>query len=497
MSREEDLASRLRARDNPVRRVFKNSAALAVSNVGARVFTALTVIYAARFLGDAAFGQYVTALSLSLAFATLADLGMNPVYIRDVAREPLLAARYLVNLYALKAALGALTFGVVLAAAHLLGYPPETISVVRLLALAVVVDSYGSLNSAGFQAQERMEFVALLSIVSNAAYMAAVILLLSRGGTPVTLGWLTLGRAVFNACVGLGLLRRIVPRGGGRLDLSLIGRLLPEMLPLTLTTLFVSLYSQSDTVMVSRFRPAAEVGWYGAAHKPLDVLTAIPGTIMLALFPIMSRLYLVPGGALGLVYERAMKYMLGFALPLATGAYILADEIILLLFGPAYAAAADVFRVLAGAMLVYYLNTVLATLLISIDAIRFQTVVTGVMLVFYLAVGFVLTSPSGLNLGAVGAAWTVFTGQTLGCGLQAAFVARRLHALSLPGLLAKPLAATCVMSLVLFALRRGHLWILVASGAASYGLALVALGYVDDEDRRLISMLIRGQRSGG
>ncbi len=494
MSRDEDLSSRLRAGDNPVRRVFKNSAALAVSNVGARVFTALTVIYAARFLGDAAFGQYVTALSLSLAFATLADLGMNPVYIRDVAREPLLASRYLVNLYALKAALGALTFGVVLAAAHLLGYPPETISVVRLLALAVVVDSYGSLNSAGFQAQERMEFVALLSIVSNAAYMAAVILLLSRGGTPVTLGWLTLARAVFNACVGLGLLRRIVPRGGGRLDLGLIGRLLPEMLPLTLTTLFVSLYSQSDTVMVSGFRPAAEVGWYGAAHKPLDVLTAIPGTIMLALFPIMSRLHRGAAPALQVVHERTVKYMACLGLPIAAGGVVLAEPIILLLYGPSYAPAVGVFRVLSVGLCVMYLNSIFGSLLVSTDKIRFQTFATGVMLATYVAAGTILIPAGGLGLGPVGAAWSVLIGQAVGWGLQAWFVARKVHVVRYLAVLTRPAAATALMIVVLRLLQGTNLFLLIAVGAASYGLALFGLRAWDEQDRQLFALLVKGRR---
>lgn len=62
-------------------------------------------------------------------------MGLSTLTTREVARDKKLANKYLGNIAMMKLILVTLTFGLIALTINLLGYPEQTIKVVRLIAL--------------------------------------------------------------------------------------------------------------------------------------------------------------------------------------------------------------------------------------------------------------------------------------------------------------------------------------------------------------------------
>ena len=68
-----------------IRRVAKNITVLLTSNVLAYVFTFITTVYSARYLGVEGWGILSIGLSVVGIFGVLTDLGLSSLTVREVA----------------------------------------------------------------------------------------------------------------------------------------------------------------------------------------------------------------------------------------------------------------------------------------------------------------------------------------------------------------------------------------------------------------------------
>jgi PST family polysaccharide transporter len=134
---------------------------------------------------------------------------------------------------------------------------------------------------------------------------------------------------------------------------------------ITLNNLFVYVGYNLEKVLLGRFWGADILGLYGRAYQlisiPTDYLNGAVGGVA---FSTLSRLQDDP--------VRLKRYFLkGYALavsmtmPITLYCVMFANEIILVLFGPAWADAATIFRLLAPTVLVFGIINPLAWLLLS------------------------------------------------------------------------------------------------------------------------------------
>jgi len=120
------------------RRVAKNTTALILSNIIAYVFTFLTTVYSARYLGVEGWGIISIALSITGIFGVLTDLGLSSLTVREVARDKSLADKYFANTTAIKIVLGIITFGVIVIVSYLAGYSQQIINVICVMAISTI-----------------------------------------------------------------------------------------------------------------------------------------------------------------------------------------------------------------------------------------------------------------------------------------------------------------------------------------------------------------------
>ena len=101
-----------------------------------------------------------------------------------------------------------------------------------------------------------------------------------------------------------------------------------------------------DSVLLGFLSTARTVGLYNAAYKPVTIALALPLTYFIGLFPALSRTHAEGPAVFRPLVERSLRLSALMVVPLAVGGTLLAQPIILLLYGANYAQSAQVLSIL-------------------------------------------------------------------------------------------------------------------------------------------------------
>lgn len=95
---------------NQVQRIVKNIGVIGIAQIFIAFMSFIFMIYLARFLGEADFGKYNFAFSLTTLLVIFTDLGVNQLLVREIARQKELSSSYINNAIFLKIPLSIFTF---------------------------------------------------------------------------------------------------------------------------------------------------------------------------------------------------------------------------------------------------------------------------------------------------------------------------------------------------------------------------------------------------
>ena len=145
------------------------------------------------------------------------------------------------------------------------------------------------------------------------------------GGVVLLLGWGYYGLILATLC-GVGVMTYTCWRGVRSLniqirkpDLQSWKRLLTASLPFGIIGFALGLSYKFDTVLLNIFRSDAETGFYNAAYNLVFSTVLFSNVLNTALYPSLSRQSVNDPANLNRSYERSLRYLLMFALPVAVG----------------------------------------------------------------------------------------------------------------------------------------------------------------------------------
>lgn len=471
-----------------VRRIAKNTGFLVIGDIISKILSLLLVVFLARYLGDVGLGKYSFALAFTGLFFVLASFGLDPLIIREVARNKEEADKFLANTAVIRLTLSIFIFLLVIVAINLLNYPSLTKNVVYLIALSQVFLNLAGVFRSIFRGFERMEYELLVSTTERVVTcsLGITLLIFGYGLIAVSLG------IVIGSFISLLLSVLFVSRNFARprfeLDFAFWRYALKEASPFLLSGIFVMIYFQIDTVMLSMMKGDAVVGWYNAAYRLVTPLGFIPGALMASVFPTMSRYYVSSEDSLKIAYEKSFKYLLILALPIAVGTTILADRFILFLYGEEFSNAVIALQILIWAEAIIFLNIVLGTVLNSMDRQKLVTLFTGIAAALNVLLNLALIPPYSYK----GAAVATVATEVLVFILCFSFISRH-YKQDIAKLVASPLLSSILMGVLIYNLDfTWYVTILIAIGA--YSMFLLITRGVNREDIELVKTLLKEQR---
>ncbi len=250
---------------------------------------------------------------------------------------------------------------------------------------------------------------------------------------------------------------------------------------------FHTLYLQLDTIMVSKYLGDAAVGWYNAAYQPIVVLFSIAWVLMTALYPALSRYYRDNKEALARIFNDGLRLLVIIGLPIGAGIMLLAHRIVPVLFGATFAPSIMPFRILAWVPLFAFLNSGFTNFLNATDAPRksFQMAAIG------LGINFCANFYCIPKFGIAGAAMTTLFTEVVVCFFGVYWVSKTIPLSRLGKSIVRPVVATLVMSMVVWALRSAPLPFTIIIAALLYAAIAFAWQIITPADRAFVKTIFQ------
>jgi len=450
-------------------------------------------MYTARYLGAEGFGILSFALAFTGIFGVFSDLGLQQLTVREVARDKTLASKYLGNITVMKIILVIITFGLIAITINLLGYPEQTIKVVYLVALSVIFGAFSNMFNSIFQAYEKMEYVSVGRILSSALMLAGALFAISQGFSVV--GFASIYFIVSAIVLGYSFVvcawKFVLPKM--EVDLGFWKPTIKEALPFGLSGIFITIYYWIDSVMLSLMKGNEVVGWYNAAYRLVVILLFIPSIINIVIFPSMSRFHITSSNSLNLISGKYFKFMLAIGIPIGVGTTLLADKVILLIFGAGYTQSIVALQILIWAMVFIFANAAFVRLFESINKQIIVTKITGICMIENIILNLLIIprfSYIGASITTVITEFTIVT-------LVLIFAYKIKYGIQRKDFfmyLSKPAIASLIMGVLIWKLRNVNLMMLVMLSTLLYSGLLYIIRGIDNEDIGLLKE-IRGPRA--
>ncbi len=275
--------------------VYRNTGYMAVNSALTLAFGVAVTIILARGLGPRLLGIYATLTALTGILAILVDFGTDMTLTRQAARDRLRVRRL-----AAAAGLAKTLFTFWPAALVLVLFPlfqgydeTQTRLAFALGLLVLALEGVWSVFSASLKGLERMAPVARIN-VAGAAIQTAVALSVFVVPWPLAAAAAALAAsATLRVLCGWFSFRRSTeapPATARQQPLTgEIRTLAPAAAVFFLTSVVFTLHDRLDIVLVSLISGAEEAGYYGIASRFTAWLSILPGAMVAALYPYLSR----------------------------------------------------------------------------------------------------------------------------------------------------------------------------------------------------------------
>ncbi len=477
------------------RRAARNAGALAISTVVSKGLLFGWQLALARWLGASDYGVYGTIGALLAIGAAIPEFGMGLIVVRDVATRPAQAGRTLGATLVMQPALAGAAYITLLIAALLLGYDATLRGLLALAALSLGVDALGNMAYNQLIASERMAITALIAAGHVGALVALGAAALAAGGGLTGLYLAIVSAGGLRAAALWIALRRAGVRPEFPLDRVLARGLLINGAPIALASFLTLAYQHADKLITTAVLGADGTGQLTAAFVvTFGVIELLSTTVLVAVFPLMSRTY--SGGMRALfefMIEKLAFFNLLVSLPIALLTSLLAVPLAALLFGPGYTRTASVLQVLIWYTSVAMISAVFAQALLIENRQRRTLGVRAAGLALNIALNLLLLPVIGVAGAAVAtliAELAVLGGLVSSFRFPADWWARGRSHLWRLALAGAGMAAAIV-------LLRGVHPLLAAAGGAPVYLALVLLsGAIARDDWDLIYRLVIAMPGG-
>lgn len=380
----------------------RNTLYLTLASVGQKLVAFVYFLFVARVMQPEQTGTYFLALSLAMIFSVIADVGITPVVIREMAKAPDQTQTIFRRALALKIPFLFLGYACTIGSAALLGYPQEVIVLTSVAGCSLVLDSMHLLFYGVLRGHQKlgMESLGMFFGQLTVALIGGFILWFHP--SLFLLLFALVAGSFFNVVLSGSVLMRRFGTGMFRpvWDASYAKSLMGMAAPFALAAIFVKIYSYVDTVFLSKVLDTTAVGLYSIAYKFTYAFQFLPLAFTAALYPKFSWCLKQQSDELPHLFRRALWYMLLLATPLVLGLWLIADHAVLLV-GESYRDAAPVLSVLIFVLIPIFLDFPIGSLLNAAGRQAVKTSLMGLTMV----INVVLNAIFIPRYGALGASY--------------------------------------------------------------------------------------------
>lgn len=429
---------------------------------------AVLSIYLARRLGTYAFGLWTLAIAITGYPLALVEAGLTWIGTREIAHDRGTVRSLVPTIVRLRLTLA--VAGLIVVASFVLtsSWPTMQRSMV-LLASGSVLTTAVTLDWV-FYGLERPSIAAAATVTRTVIFAGATLTLVGRPDQVWLVPLLQMTGELGAAVQTWFFYRQVMPSSGAVGGTLSARGIVEQALPLALSQLLRAITTWSSVTIIALHASSAVVGQFGAAQRLTQLALGFATLYFYGYLPLASRASREGHRAVHDLLSRSIRLTAGATLPFAVTATVLAPDIVQVVFGEAYARAADAFQILAWTVPVvilggHFRHTLIAARLTRHDLYAVAAGAGGT-LVLNLALIPVL--------GSRGAAIAPLVGETMLTLTAMALVSRKIGGIVPIGPLLGAAAPAVVMAAAMTLVRKYGFVVALGTGAATYALTLLS-----------------------
>lgn len=433
----------------------------------------------ARYLKEIGFGQYTTAITFLSFFGIIADFGLTLITSQMMSRPGHNQATLLNNLFSLRLISAAVFLGLAPILVLFFPYEPIIKLAVAIAALSFFFTALNQILVGFFQKNLTMAVVAVADVVSRIVLLGGIIISAYLKFGLLGIMTATVAASLVSFIMHYWFSRRFI-KISWQIDPSVWREIIKKSWPLALTIFFNLIYLRADIFILSLLKSQAEVGFYGATYRVIDVLTTLPFMFAGLILPILTSAWAGRDFLkFNRVLQKSLDAMIMLSLPLIVGAQFTAKPLMLFIAGNNFAESGHILRILILAIGFIFVGCLLSHAVIALDK---QKNIIGAYVFTALTslAGYLIFIP---RFSYYGAAWvTIYSELTI--ALFSLFMVIK-HGQFRPKLtgLVKSAAASLVMGLSLYLmLGKFSLILIIILAGAIYLLGLYLFKALTKED---------------
>ncbi|MDQ7025760.1 MAG: flippase [Anaerolineae bacterium] len=484
---------------NDAQRAARNVGALVVASILSKGILFGWQIVLGTWLTTIDYGIYNTVFALFALGAPIASLSMGMIAIREIARKPEAIGQYAASMVFSQTVLSIVAYVIVVGASYIAydSVNPAIVAFTAIAGISLIVDIFGNIAHDLLIAQERM-------IITSTMEILQIILRVGLAAYALWAGWGLFG--IYMATIAAGLIRSIslwtihVLRGL-RLKFPLQWDvitlpLLMNASPLAFAAMLSLGYDHADKLMMTGFLGEIDTAILSPAFLiHFGVIELLSTTVLVAIFPLMSRMYGDgKGESFGFVVEKLARFMLMVALPIVLVLAVFADDVILFIYPDRFLPTIGILRIYVWYTLFTMVGNVFSKALIIQNRQTYTLWVRGASLTLNIILNAYLLwrfrDPRGAAVASVGAEILAFALMTT------AFRARGFNWARIIPSFMRVLLLGAVMTGVMIAGEQIHVIVGMIAGATVYLAGLLFAGVLSADDWDLLYRLTAAMPGG-
>lgn len=323
--------------------LWTNSLFNVIYNISNIIFPMIVLMYVSRILQPDGVGRVAYAQNIASYFVIFAALGLPSYGVREIAKvreNTELTCKTFSELFVINVFSTILSTTAYLVLIFSLPVFREDI----LLFLCCGVQIFMNLINIDwlYLGNEDYVYIACRSILIKVIMLFAVVLFVKDKGDYVIYALVSILGVCANYIFNVIHARKYVKFGFKNLELS---RHAKPLLILALTVFLASVYHKIDVTMLGIFSTKSAVGLYSGAHKITEAVIVICISISAAFYPRLSFYYHNNREKFYRLIDLGIKILSFVVFPMTAGIFILAPQIITVMFGKAFYESSFTVRV--------------------------------------------------------------------------------------------------------------------------------------------------------
>ena len=477
---------------NTVRTIVKNSGASLLIQVSTPASSFVLVFFIARLLGVSGVGAYSSAFSLLYMFEAFTCLGFQYLITKEVAQDKSKAGKLLVNASFVGFVFSILMTGVMCLVVNLITEAPDTIYSAYVLSISLIPFTLALVCQSISRGFEKLGHIAIATVIANGLKVLFGAFVLFKGYGLVHLMAVISASNGLMLFISLYLALKCVSGDLGvilKIDIAFCRWIIAASPVFALIFVFAAIRQNVDILILAKMMGEREVGFYSAASKLVHIGALGISFYIMAVQPIIFRLFISSIRKFEIVCVESMRYLLIMILPIIAVSIILGDRVVVLIFGKEFLPSAYVLSILIWLLILTGFNQIYANALVASNHQKVNLIGNIISMIANVCLNLLLIP----KLSFIGAGIASVVSALVILIYQNRFVSRQLFKVNYFTLGKKPFIATIFTGVVIFSLRDINLVFLIVISVVSYFISLLVLKAFSERDIDLVRRLLKGK----